>query len=68
MSRSRFVAFIPLALLLAIMTAVSTAARQGSAAANPDRASVVRFVAFGNMGTGNEDQLFVAPRMVAFHD
>jgi len=68
MSRSRFVAFIPLALLLAIITAVSTAARQGSAAADPDRASVVRFVAFGDMGTGNEDQLIVARRMVAFHD
>jgi predicted phosphodiesterase len=44
------------------------AAPQERQPATAPGAGAVRFVAFGDMGTGNEDQLVVARRMVAYHD
>jgi 3',5'-cyclic AMP phosphodiesterase CpdA len=70
MTRSRLIVCIPLALVVGILSAGSggVAVRQQSAAASADRTSPVRFVAFGDMGTGDNDQMAVARQMVAHHD
>jgi hypothetical protein len=69
MTRSKLVSFAPLALVLGIVAALSSggAAWQGREPATAS-GGAVRFVAFGDMGTGDEDQLAVARRMVAHHD
>ena len=71
MARRRLVSCSPVALVIGIVAAASFsgAARQtnepSKASTNP---STVRFVAIGDMGTGDEDQDAVARRMVAHHD
>jgi 3',5'-cyclic AMP phosphodiesterase CpdA len=64
----RLASFVPLALVLGMVAALSAgAAPQERRPATAPGAGAVRFVAFGDMGTGNEDQLAVARRMVAYH-
>jgi 3',5'-cyclic AMP phosphodiesterase CpdA len=71
MTRRKLLAFLPVSLVIGIVAAApfSSAARQAQAPATPSAsASSVRFVAFGDMGTGDDHQLAVARRMVAYHD
>jgi 3',5'-cyclic AMP phosphodiesterase CpdA len=70
MTRRALVAFIPVALVFGIMSAASLGgtARPARDASIAPGADAVRFVAFGDMGTGDADQLAVARRMVAYHD
>jgi predicted MPP superfamily phosphohydrolase len=70
MARRRLVSFSPVALVIGIVAAASFS---GAGQTNePSKASAsantVRFVAIGDMGTGEEDQDAVARRMVAQHD
>jgi Calcineurin-like phosphoesterase len=71
MARRRLVSFSPVALVLGIVAAASFSSA-AQPATEPGKASTsattVRFVAIGDMGTGDEDQQAVARRMLAHHD
>jgi 3',5'-cyclic AMP phosphodiesterase CpdA len=71
MGRRKLAALLPVALVIWIISGASfsSAVRQTKESSKaPGSASSVRFVAFGDMGTGDDDQLAVARRMAAYHD